>query len=539
MARDVFAGGYYGDESNPGYGKKNTAGAQNTGTTSQAHEPIGWNIGAYGQDSGLGQEGSTESSDYYSGVFEQGVFPEAHLPENWQWDIPGNEKNRPGAYHPGTNDATGAIPGAIPDILPQGTGGQAPDQSYIDLMTQEIGTDPMSQATDASLIEGLGGGGPLTEQAAWGTSHIAANRGDTGSFHPRSTGGRAAESASEAIIRGRYDPTRAAGALYDETGDATGDIIDAEGVMEAHGLATPLESNIAELLGRGRDVSREPWSEEVGESLSDIIANQGRLPYDPSAAAVEIAAARSPLDAMRRAQTAQGGAALADRGLVGSGVGRDYLEGLEERLAPLYARAGLELEIERRQAERQRFQHALDLQAQLTAGRQELGFAQEELALGAGAGRASERERQAQANLNNAYDRGLSMGTEVLRLNHEGLMQQIALERGISVEEAKQYDGNLFNAIANLLGIDRQTFSIMLDAAGSATDRQRSYVDAAATALEGNQRWLQYLNQTGMSRADFFRVAEQEGVDGLLASVDLWARTIGQTSGGYRGSRQD
>ena len=539
MARDVFAGGYYGDESNPGYGKKNTAGAQNTGTTSQAHEPIGWNIGAYGQDSGLGQEGSTESSDYYSGVFEQGVFPEAHLPENWQWDIPGNEKNGPGAYHPGTNDATGAIPGAIPDILPQGTGGQAPDQSYIDLMTQEIGTDPMSQATDASLIEGLGGGGPLTEQAAWGTSHIAANRGDTGSFHPRSTGGRAAESASEAIIRGRYDPTRAAGALYDETGDATGDIIDAEGVMEAHGLATPLESNIAELLGRGRDVSREPWSEEVGESLSDIIANQGRLPYDPSAAAVEIAAARSPLDAMRRAQTAQGGAALADRGLVGSGVGRDYLEGLEERLAPLYASAGQELEIERRQAERQRFQHALDLQAQLTAGRQELGFAQEELALGAGAGRASERERQAQANLNNAYDRGLSMGTEVLRLNHEGLMQQIALERGISVEEAKQYDGNLFNAIANLLGIDRQTFSIMLDAAGSATDRQRSYVDAAATALEGNQRWLQYLNQTGMSRADFFRVAEQEGVDGLLASVDLWARTIGQTSGGYRGSRQD
>ena len=534
MARDVFAGGYYGDESNPGYGKKNTAGAQNTGTTSQAHEPIGWNIGAYGQDSGLGQEGSTESSDYYSGVFEQGVFPEAHLPENWQWDIPGNEKNRPGAYHPGTNDATGAIPGAIPDILPQGTGGQAPDQSYIDLMTQEIGTDPMSQATDASLIEGLGGGGPLTEQAAWGTSHIAA-----GSFHPRSTGGRAAESASEAIIRGRYDPTRAAGALYDETGDATGDIIDAEGVMEAHGLATPLESNIAELLGRGRDVSREPWSEEVGESLSDIIANQGRLPYDPSAAAVEIAAARSPLDAMRRAQTAQGGAALADRGLVGSGVGRDYLEGLEERLAPLYARAGQELEIERRQAERQRFQHALDLQAQLTAGRQELGFAQEELALGAGAGRASERERQAQTNVNTAYDRGLAMGTEVLRLNHEGLMQQIALERGISVEEAKQYDSNMFNAIANLLGIDRQTFSIMLDAAGSATDRQRSYVDAAATALEGNQRWLQYLNQTGMSRADFFRVAEQEGVDGLLASVDLWARTIGQTSGGYRGSRQD
>lgn len=532
MARRIYSSS--SDVARPLPHSANTQ-AVSPGATSAAHEPIGWNIGAHGQDSGLGQEGSTESSDYYSGVFEQGVFPEEHLPENWQWDVPGNED----PYHPGTSDATGAIPGAIPDILPQGTGGQAPDQSYIDLMTQEIGTDPMSQATDASLIEGLGGGGPLTEQAAWGTSHIAGHRGDTGSFHPRSTGGRAAESASEAIIRGQYDPTRAAGSLYKESRIGTGDLIANEGDVDAHALADPLESKIAELLGRGSQARLSPWSAEVGTTLSNLIANEGRLPYDPSAAAVEIAAARSPLDAMRRAQTAEGGAALADRGLAGSGVGRDYLEGLEERLAPLYARAGQELEIERRQAERQRFQHALDLQAQQTAERARLGLMQEELALGAGAGRASERERQAQANLNDALDRGLLMGTEVLRLNHEGLMQQIALERGISVEEAKQYDSNMFNAISNLLGIDRQTFSIMLDAAGGATDRQRSYVDAAATALEGNQRWLQYLNQTGMSRADFFRIAEQEGVDGLLASVDLWARTIGQTSGGYRGARQD
>ena len=512
--------------------------AVSPGATSQAHEPIGWNIGAQGQDSSLGHEGSTESSDYYSGVFNQGIFKEENLPENWQWDIPGNEKgdtdNTTNSNWTGSSDATaGEIPDEIPSVTGEGEGG------YVDLMTQEIGTDPMSLAIDASLVEGLGGGGELSDEVSWNAMNVIGHRGHTGSDFPRSSAGRAAESATEAIIRGGYDPTKAAGELWDPISDKTQEVIDADGVMEAHALAAPLESNIEELLARGSEVPLTEWAEEVGTTLSDLIANEGRLSYDPSAAAVELAAARSPLDAMRRAQTAQGGAALADRGLAGSGVGREYLEGLEERLAPLYARAGQELEIERRQAERQRFQHALDLQAQQTAERAKLGLMQEELALGAGAGRASERERQAQANLNNAYDRGLSMGTEVLRLNHEGLMQQIALERGISVEEAKQYDGNLFNAIANLLGIDRQTFSIMLDAAGSATDRQRSYVDAAATALEGNQRWLQYLNQTGMSRADFFRVAEQEGVDGLLASVDLWARTIGQTSGGYRGSRQD
>ena len=131
--------------------------------------------------------------------------------------------------------------------------------------------------------------------------------------------------------------------MYKESRIGTGDLIANEGDVDAHALADPLESKIAELLGRGSQARLSPWSAEVGTTLSNLIANEGRLPYDPSAAAVEIAAARSPLDAMRRAQTAQGGAALADSGLAGSGVGRYYLEGLEERLAPLYARAGQEL----------------------------------------------------------------------------------------------------------------------------------------------------------------------------------------------------
>ena len=79
---------------------------------------------------------------------------------------------------------------------------------------------------------------------------------------------------------------------------------------------------------------------------------------------MQLEAARSPLDVMRRAQTAQGAAALADRGLVGSGAGREYLEGLEERLAPQYTQAAQQIAEQRRQAEDQRYSQALGLGAQ-------------------------------------------------------------------------------------------------------------------------------------------------------------------------------
>ena len=224
---------------------------------------------------------------------------------------------------------------------------------------------------------------------------------------------------------------------------------------------------------------------------------------------------------------------------MGSGVGRDYLEGLEERLAPLYARAGQELEIERRQAERQRFQHALDLQAQQTAERAKLGLMQEELALGAGAGRISERERQQFQYLDAFLDRGLTMTTEELRVNHEGLMQAMALQRNISVEEMKQIDKNFFDALSMLSDNELQKYRIMLDSAETATERQQMYTDIPLMILAENRKHQELIFDAGMARADSFWNKEEALVNTFLRGLENWAATAGQTSGGFRGTGQN
>jgi hypothetical protein len=77
--------------------------------------------------------------------------------------------------------------------------------------------------------------------------------------------------------------------------------------------------------------------------------------------ALAVEAARSPLDVMRRAQIAQGGAALAGRGLLGSGAAREYGERLEERLAPQYTAAGQQIEMRERDREETRLSNAMTL----------------------------------------------------------------------------------------------------------------------------------------------------------------------------------
>ena len=74
---------------------------------------------------------------------------------------------------------------------------------------------------------------------------------------------------------------------------------------------------------------------------------------------MEIDAARSPLDILRRAQLSQGQSALASQGLVGSGAGQEFGQRLEERLAPMYTQAAQNLELQRRQREQDRYSQAL------------------------------------------------------------------------------------------------------------------------------------------------------------------------------------
>jgi hypothetical protein len=141
-------------------------------------------------------------------------------------------------------------------------------------------------------------------------------------------------------------------------------------MMTTGGVApTPLAGNIEQtlqdiLLARGQGAEAvSPLGEQVGETASDIIARGGKMPVDVRRRAMEIEAARSPLDILRRSQLEQGQAELASRGLLGQGPELDYMQRLEGRLAPEYARAGQLIELAEREREETRFQNAMELSA--------------------------------------------------------------------------------------------------------------------------------------------------------------------------------
>jgi hypothetical protein len=141
-------------------------------------------------------------------------------------------------------------------------------------------------------------------------------------------------------------------------------------MMTTGGVApTPLAGNIEQTLqdiltGRGQGAEAvSPLGEQVGETASEIIARGGQMPLDVRRRAMEIESARSPLDTLRRAQLSQGQAALAGRNLLGQGPEVDYMQRLETKLAPEYARAGQLIELAEREREEQRFQSAMELSA--------------------------------------------------------------------------------------------------------------------------------------------------------------------------------
>jgi hypothetical protein len=126
-----------------------------------------------------------------------------------------------------------------------------------------------------------------------------------------------------------------------------------------------IEETLQDILGaQGAGAEAlSPLGEQVGETASEIIARGGQMPLDVRRRAMEIESARSPLDILRRAQLEQGQAQLADRGLLGQGPEADYMQRLEERLAPEYTRAAQLIELAEREREEQRFQSAMELSA--------------------------------------------------------------------------------------------------------------------------------------------------------------------------------
>jgi hypothetical protein len=139
-----------------------------------------------------------------------------------------------------------------------------------------------------------------------------------------------------------------------------------EGMLRYGGTApTPLSGEVQytleNVLGREGAGALEttPLGEDVQSTLQELIARGGAMPEDQQRRAMEIEAARSPLDMMRQAQMEQGQAALASRNLLGQGPELDYMQRMEQGLAPMYAQAGQQIALAERAAADQRYQQAL------------------------------------------------------------------------------------------------------------------------------------------------------------------------------------
>ena len=135
----------------------------------------------------------------------------------------------------------------------------------------------------------------------------------------------------------------------------TGGIVPTNLALQTEGALSQIQA-----AGGGGGAAETPFGGEyIQRDLEDLIKSQGVLPRDTQLQAMEFEQARSPIDAMRRAQLAQGQSAMAARNILGQGPEIEFMEGLEERLAPEYAAAGQQLAMAQMDRADERYRDAL------------------------------------------------------------------------------------------------------------------------------------------------------------------------------------
>ena len=334
----------------------------------------GGDIGGYGPQTAAGQAGRAGLT---SMILEGGLDPSdfrTELGQNVQDQLGGVIGDQGYmAATPMTAEVQGALGGVI------GQQGQRPAheatqqaQQQYDALIQQGAQRPLSTSEQAmlqQLEQTIGSGGQLP-------AHQMVQQAQTQLQDLMVQGQSRQLSPSELAMVQQLEQTIASGGRLDQstlaqTSEQTlQDIIRASASAVAGQGGTLPQSALAQTSEQAlQNIIQQGWTQselgvQSGQQIADLLANQGRLPEDLQREAMQLEAARSPLDALRQAQMAQGAAALADRGLVGSGAGREYLEGLEERLAPQYTQAAQQIAEQRRQAEDQRYSQALGLGAQ-------------------------------------------------------------------------------------------------------------------------------------------------------------------------------
>jgi hypothetical protein len=514
---------------------------------------------------------------------------------------------------------------------PQDGGGfmspESPQQQYEDAMTVSVGEDPLSQYTDQTLTNLVTSGqgvmanqaqgvlgtllgnmgqlndpyNPYAQKARTGIAGMIDEQGgsadDPNSAWRTGLGGQVQGQLGSTIAQGGERPahqmvqqaqtqlsdlmaqgqTRQLSPSEQAMVQQLEQTIQAGGQLAQSGLAQTSEQALQNIIQQGGMPQQSEVGAQTGQQISDLLANQGRLPEDLQREAMQLEAARSPLDVMRRAQTAQGAAALADRGLVGSGAGREYLEGLEERLAPQYTQAAQQIEEQRRQADDQRYSQALGLGAQRggqleslgqqslqsalgqagqqTAQQEQLEQAERQQAMGQagqyglGLGQQGQQQQQfgiSQATqlgtqqdqmrdtrLNQAMEQGGQLSAQDVAQRQERYLQSVMAGEGIGRDEAMRRDQRLQTAVQQATGLDGQRVQQLLASANTIGDRQAMLSDIALQSLGQNQEWNRFLAEFGLQREQVHEAMQMGRHNAVVQLLDLYARTGQTTSTGY------
>ena len=353
--------------------------------------------------------------------------------------------------------------------------------AYVEDTTYQIGDDPLSRLTTANL------GSLLT----------------TGGVAPTPLAGNIEQTLQD-ILGARGAGAEAVSPLGTQAIDELGRVIGAQGMQPRTGLAQQAATGLEGIIGAQGDRPGTALGQDVTQELQELIARGGALPTDPQRDAMELEAARTPLDVLRRAQLSQGQAALAEQGLVGSGAGRDYLERLEGRLAPMYTQAAQQIELARRQREQDRYGQALGLGAQ----------------------QAQQQETARDARLSTAMSQAQTMTAQEAAIQTNQYMAALQQATGMSRDQAERRENRLTQAMALASGMSEEQSRNVLATARTVNERQQMMSDVAISILDRNMQWNEFLAGYGLDRTRTLETLQQGRMTAIQPLLELYLRTV-------------
>ena len=351
-----------------------------------------------------------------------------------------------GTFQPGAMTGGDQYPGSellsmIGDIPIDSQSAPLYPGEFQDIFTTEVGADPLSRKANLALENLIGTGGvvstPFTAQAEQTLSEILDRGGET-------------------------TPTEGEASIFRNLSD----------VVSGYGEAPPTTLEA-----------------EQQQRLNELIASGGVLPQDDQRLAMQVEAARSPLDILRQSQLEQGQAAMAQRGLLGQGPEADYMERLEGQLAPMYTQAAQQIALEEGERADTRYRQALDqLNQQATTQR------------------LSTDQRYAQAR---------------------------SLQTDMALDRAGRQDARLQNAIQTASNLTMEQSRNLVDSVNALSGVQQMRQDAAVEMLSKNMEWNKFLAEYGLERDKTMEALQQGRYEFILPLIQEYMKAAAMSAEGY------